>query len=439
MPNKVIILGKPNVGKSSLFNAILKKNIAIVDNFSGLTRDLRKKEIKLWDKTCEIIDSPGLIWKVGTQEKNTFKSTIKYAQTSNLIILVFDGRDQLTSLDYEVIQNVRKLDKPIIIVINKTEGNFDLTIEETLNSHGFKNPILLSASHNQNIDQLKWKIYESIQSDKDTEEEKQEDKITVAIVGKTNTGKSTIFNLINKSELSSTGPLPNLTRDSVEAEVVYEKLKFKIFDTAGFSKKNSSKIDQLSINQTKKKIRLCKFILLVLDINDYFEKINSKILSSIFLENRCYLILINKIDTLKDFSKVQIVEHLFQLNPQIKGIPIFFVSAKKNIGFKQLEQTIHQQTLAWNKRVRTSELNKWLNKISSENPPPLFRGNTVKLKYISQVNTSPPKFTVFCNHPNSINNQYKRYVSNKLKKKFQLDGLPIKIIFKNSENPYDKN
>ena len=147
MPNKVIILGKPNVGKSSLFNAIFKKNIAIVDDFSGLTRDLRKKEIKLWDKTCEIVDSPGLISSTGIQEKDIFKTTIQYAKKSNLIILVFDGRDQFTSVDYEVIQNVRKLDKPIIIVINKTEGNYDLTIEEALNSNGFKNPILLSATH----------------------------------------------------------------------------------------------------------------------------------------------------------------------------------------------------------------------------------------------------------------------------------------------------
>ena len=438
MSNKVIILGKPNVGKSSLFNAIFKKNIAIVDDLSGLTRDLRKKQIKLWDKTCEIIDSPGLTSSRGFNENDIQMSTVRYAQKSNLIILIFDGKHQLTSEDYEVIRSTRKLNKPMIIVINKTEGNYDPTVEDTLKSNGFKNPIFLSAAHSQNIDQLKWKIYESIQSENIVKKE-VEDKITVAIVGKTNTGKSTIFNLINKSELSATGPTPNLTRDSVEGEVVYEKINFKIFDTAGFSKRNSDKINELSINQTKKKMRLCKFILLVLDINDYFEKINSKILSSIFVENRCYLILMNKIDTFKSFSKVRIVEHLYELNPQIKGVPILFVSAKKNIGFRQLELTIYKQILSWNKRIRTNELNKWLNKITTENPPPMFKGNNVRFKYISQVNTAPPKFTVFCNYPNSLNDQYKRFISNKLKNKFDLSGLPIKLIFKNSVNPYDKN
>ncbi len=437
---KILIIGKPNVGKSSIFNMILKKNIAIVDNTPGLTRDLRKKEIELWKIKCEIVDSPGLVEGSNFLEKKIRQRTVDYSKSADLIILVLDGRTELSKEDYEIIQFSRKLNKKIILVLNKSEGKINRNLELSVGNLGLGKALNVSASHNQNIDQLKWNIYELIQNINIKENYKvKTDELSIAIVGKTNSGKSTIFNLINKNEVSLTGSEPNLTRDSVESYSNFKKLNFKIFDTAGFSKKNHEKINKLSINQTLKKIRLCKLIIIVFDINNYFEKINSKIVNLVYSENRCFLVLVNKIDSQKRFLKNKIIKHIEDLNPQLRGSPIHFVSAKENIGFDNLDNLINSQIISWNKRIKTSELNEWLKKIMRENPPPLKNGNTVRLKYISQVDISPPKFNVFSNFPESLNNPYRRYISNKLKKYFDLKGLPIKILFKKTSNPYEKN
>ncbi len=434
---KAMILGKPNVGKSSIFNVILKKNIAIVDDLPGLTRDLRKKIIKLWDKECELIDTPGLLNSKGKIEKEIKNATIEYAKTVDIVILVFDGKSELTSDDFEIIRIVRKLNKKIILVINKTEGKINKNLRQTVDNLGFGQSNNISATHNQSIDQLKWRLHEMIDEYKNFNEQKED--LSVAIVGKTNTGKSTIFNLINKERVALTGPKPNLTRDSIESYVDFKSVKFKIFDTAGFSNNNHEKINRLSVDQTLKKIRLCKFVLIILDINDYFEKINSKILNLVYSDNRCFIVLVNKIDSIKGFSKKKIIEHLYSLNPQIKESPILFVSAKERIGFKDLDSIIKKQIRIWDTRIKTNELNVWLSNVMKENPPPLKNGNIVKLKYITQVSVSPPKFNIFTNFPNSLNDQYKRYVSNKLKKNFNLKGLPVKILFKKTHNPYEKN
>ena len=439
MSTKVVILGKPNVGKSSLFNVFLKKNIAIVHDLPGLTRDIRKKKLKLWDKECELFDTPGLKDAGNDLEKDIIKSTLHYANYADLIILVFDGKSELTGLDLDILQTVRKLNKKILIVLNKTEGIVNENIKVRLQKKGFGNVILISASHNQNIDQLKWLIYECLEdSGTNKIERENHEKLSIAIIGKTNTGKSTIFNLINNKNISLTGSEPNLTRDAVESNTNLKDVNFKIFDTAGFSNKNKEKVNKLSTDQTLKKIRLSKLILMIFDINNYYEKINSKIVRLIYNENRCMIILVNKIDTNKEFSREQTLKHIKELNPQIRDVPILFTSAKKNIGFKDLDLIIKKQIKIWGKKIKTNELNKWLNFIMKENPPPLKSGNIVKLKYISQIKVSPPKFNIFSNYPNSLTDHYKRFLSNKLKKDFKLTGLPIKILFKKTNNPYEK-
>ncbi len=440
MPAKIIILGKPNVGKSSLFNVILKKNIAIVDDHPGLTRDIRKKKIRLWDKECELIDSPGFCESSNKINKKIKDYTIEYSKLADVVLLVFDGRSELSSEDLDIISYSRKLNKPILPVINKTEGRFLQEIVDILNKMGLGETFRVSAAHNQSIDELKWKIYNLIKDLNSSEEgPNNSDDLTVAIVGKTNTGKSTIFNLINKKKLALTGSQANLTRDSVESTTRINNIDFKIFDTAGFSKNNREKIHKLSINQTLKKIRLCKIIIIVFDINDYFEKINSKIVNQVFSENRCNILLINKMDSMKELQEQEVLKHIHELNPQLEGVPTLFVSAKKNYGFETMHSVISKQLESWNKRIKTSELNDWLLKVMIENPPPLKNGRIVKLKYISQVSVSPPKFNIFSNFPSSLNSQYKRYISNKLKRNFVLEGIPIKILFKKANNPYDKS
>ncbi len=438
MPVKIIILGKPNVGKSSLFNMILKKNIAIVDNLPGLTIDLRKKTISLWDMKCEFVDSPGLVKPSNEIEEKIKENTVEYSKSSDLIVIVFDGKSDLSYEDFDIIVLARKFNKPILLVVNKTEGNYSQNILNELNKSGLGKPILVSAAHNQSIDQLKWQIYESLKNLKTMEENvEQFNDFSIAIVGKTNSGKSTMFNLIKKKKIAITGSQPNLTRDSIETNVSLKNSNFKMFDTAGFSKSNKEHVHELAINQTLKKIRLCNVLLIVLDINNYYEKINSKILSLVNSENRCHVVLMNKIDSVNDLQQQKIKKHLHDLNPQIRETPVLFVSAKENIGFENLHSIIEKQLKSWKKRIKTSDLNEWLGKVMIENPPPLKNGRAVKLKFASQVSVSPPKFNIFSNHPGAINNQYKKYLSNKLKRRFQLEAVPIKVRFKKTNNPYE--
>ena len=434
MSNKVIIIGKPNVGKSSIFNGIINKKIALVDNYPGLTRDLRKKKIKLWDKELELIDSPGLVLSKNEFEKNINSSTLTNAKSSCLILLVFDSKDDLTSEDQNVINLTIKLNKKTLVVINKC----DVKKYKMHDLRGFEKKFFISATHNSGLDDLKWEIYNLLQNNEkfNTEDE----SISVAIVGKINTGKSTIFNLLNKKSISQTSEIPFMTRDSVESNIDIKNIKFRAFDTAGFSKGIESrlKINKISIEQTLKKIRLSQVVVIVLDINNYFEKINSKIIDHVYKENRCVLILVNKIDTQSSLNKSDITGHIYSLTPQIEGIPICFVSATKNMGFEIFKKSLLDQIKSWKNRISTSNLNIWLISAVNKTPHPMYNGNLVKFKFITQVSTAPPKFFIFTNHPKFISNSYKRFLTNNLKKHFNLTGLPAKIVFKKSSNPYEK-
>ena len=434
MSNKVIIIGKPNVGKSSIFNGIINKKMALVDDYPGLTRDLRRKKITLWDKELELIDSPGLVLSKNEFEKNLNTSTLLNAKLSCLILLVFDSKDDLTSEDHNVINLTRKLNKKTLIVINKC----DVKNYKIHDLQGFGKKIFISATHNSGLDDLKWEIYNLLENNDDV---KIEDKsISVAIVGKINTGKSTIFNLLNKKVISQTSKIPFMTRDSVESEIDIKNIKFRAFDTAGFSKGIESrlKVNQISIEQTLKKIRLSQVIIIVLDVNNYYEKINSKIIDHVFKENRCVLILVNKIDTQSSLNKSDITEHIYYLTPQVKGIPICFVSAKKNIGFETFNKSLLCQLKSWKNRISTNNLNSWLSTAVNNTPHPMYNGNLVKFKFITQVSIAPPKFFIFTNHPKFISNSYKRFLANNLKNHFNLTGLPTKLVFKKSSNPYEK-
>jgi GTP-binding protein len=434
MSNQVIIIGKPNVGKSSIFNGIINKKMALVDNYPGLTRDIRKKKIRLWDKELELIDSPGLVLSKNQFEKNINASTLFNAKLSCLILLVFDSKDDLTSEDHYIINLTRKLNKKTLVVMNKC----DIKNYKTHDLKGFEKKFFISATHNSGLDDLKWEIYNLLENNDKIETEDQ--GISVAIVGKINTGKSTIFNLLSKKAISQISEVPFMTRDAVESDIDIKNIKFRAFDTAGFSKGIESrlKVNQISIEQTLKKIRLSQVIVIVLDVNNYFEKINSKIIDHVFKENRCVLILVNKIDTQSSLNKRDIIEHIYYLTPQIKDIPICFVSAIKNLGFETFYESLLNQLKSWKNRISTSNLNIWLSTTINKTPHPMYNGNLVKFKFITQVSIAPPKFFIFTNHPKFISNSYKRFLANNLKNNFNLAGLPAKIVFKKSSNPYEK-
>ncbi len=441
MTDEIIILGKPNVGKSSIFNSIIGKSLALVENHPGITRDLRKKKINFLGIEYILVDSAGISDQSDDFNKEIINQTLNSIKNSRLVLFVIEGNNQLTIEDYKIIEVIRKHKIPKILVVNKSESKLSHSIDEDCNKIGFGNPEYVSAEHKIGIINLKLRINSVIRGEnhKELTEKKQFDH-TIAIVGKTNTGKSTLLNSLKGEKISITGKSPNLTRDPVETSVIWRNINFKIVDTAGISgnTNNLKKIDRMSIYESKRKIRLSEIIILILDINNYFEKFNFKLIRSIVNESRCLIIVINKIDTIKDFSEKVIKNQIYNLFPQIRKTPIFFISAEKKIGLKKLMNGIISFLPSWNKRIETNKLNQWLRKITLKNPPPLHNGREIKLKFITQINVKPPKFVIFSNFPEALKESYKRFLINELKKEFKFEGVIVTLSIGKSKNPYER-
>ena len=441
---KVIILGKPNVGKSCLFNAISEKNLALVKNYSGLTRDLKRIKINFLGKTYSLIDSAG-IQKTSSKDSDLnqkiLELTMSEIYNSNLILFVVEGNKQFTYEDLEIVKLLRRLKTKKLLIVNKSEGKLFPSIESDIKKIGLGAPLFVSAEHKIGITDLKLKIDSEIpeQFENIPESYKKLPDHSIAIVGKTNTGKSTLLNSLVGKKLSVTSNLPHVTRDPVEANLVWKNLNFRLFDTAGMTrlKNKTETINLISINETKRKIRLSEVIILLIDINNYFEKFNYQIIRQIVNEARCLIIVINKIDKIENISRDYIKKNIYNSFPEIKNCPIFFISALQKKGLEQLIGGIINFLPIWQKRISTNKLNKWLSKISKINPPSLNHGKEVKLKYITQVNTRPPKFLLFTNYPLAIKENYKRFLINNLKKTFKLEGIIITLKLIKSNNPYD--
>ena len=442
MTNNIIIVGKPNVGKSSLFNALVKKNLALVDNTPRYTRDIKKKKFLLSDKEVILIDSPGLFEPKDKIEEKIIQYTTDQISKSDLILLVFNAKEQLTNDDYRLISLIRRCEKKKIIVLNKTEGNYNSDIIHDVEKLGFGLPILISSAHMKSIDILEEKILQNLRFKKNSKELSLDisEKLSIAIVGKTNSGKSTLMNSISGQDVSITGNKPYLTRDAVEITIERKKLNFKIIDTAGFSKdlSGSKNLNKDFVDQTKKKIRLSQMILIVMDIDDYFERLHSRIIRLVYDEHRCMLIVVNKIDKYKKIYQESVKKKLYDLNPQINGLPICFISAKKKVGISSLFSVVFSQNSVWRKRISTGKLNTWMEKLVKKTPPPLHKGRSIKFKYITQPNSAPPKFNIYVNYTQAIKSEYKRFIENNIRKNFDLNGLPIKIIYKKSKNPFNQ-
>ena len=286
----------------------------------------------------------------------------------------------------------------------------------------------------KSIDILEEKILQNLELKKSIKESHFDisERVSIAIVGKTNSGKSTLMNSISGQDVSITGNKPYLTRDAVEITIQRKKLNFKIIDTAGFSKdlSGSKKLNNHFIDQTKKKIRLSQMILIVMDIDDYFERLHSRIIRLVYDENRCMLIVINKIDKYKKIYEEAVKKKIYDLNPQINGLPICFISAKKKVGITSLFKLAVDQNLIWKKRISTGKLNTWMGNIVKKNPPPLYKGRSIKFKYITQTNSAPPKFNIYANYTEAIKPDYKRFLENQIRLKFGFIGVSIKISFR---------
>ena len=464
----VALVGRPNVGKSTLFNRLVGKRIAIVHDQPGVTRDWRVHQAGIGDLHFTLVDMAGL------DEHDQNQSGIDLAhlvtnhaleglQYADIICLMIDGKMGLHPLDEDIAAKLRKMGKPIILLVNKSEGRKAVQNGMEAYGLGLGEPVLISAEHGEGMadlyDALSIHIqpvdddanHESIEefSQKDEAEllamEKQllMNPLKLAIVGRPNVGKSTLVNHLAGAKRVLTGPMAGLTRDAIYVNCDYEGKELRIVDTAGLRRK-SKRVDALekfSANSTRQAIELAEICVLVLSAEDGMEKQDLAIAGMILEEGRGLVIAINKSDLVYDRRESVITavkERLHHSLPQAKSLPVVMLSAEKGKNIAKLLQHAHQQREIWHKRLPTAKLNEWLKYVLLHHPPPAVRGRRPKPRYISQIKSRPPSFALFGTRVDLLPESWQRYLINQLRADFDLPGVPLRLSLRPSGNPYDK-
>ncbi len=440
----VALVGRPNVGKSTLFNRLAKNKKAIVHDKPGVTRDRQYADAKLGPLEFIIIDTPGLEdAKPGELEHNMTEQSISAIKNSDIVILVLDGSVGVTPTDKNFANLVRKHNQNTILVLNKCEkpvyedgGYFKL---------GMGAPLRISAEHGIGLaglcDELieKFESYEPVADDPFTS-----DTIQIAIVGRPNAGKSTFINALLDENRLLTGPTPGITRDSIDIDWEYKGKSIKLVDTAGLRKKGNiiESIEKMSAASTLKSIRYANTVVLMLDSTMALEAQDLNIASLIINEGRSLVIALNKWDLIEDKKAYKDnLEHMLTLNlAQVSGVPCVYLSSTNKTNIHEVIESCIKIYSIWNKRIATNKLNEWLGYALEAHQLPLQKnGRRVRIKYCTQIKTRPPTFKFFTNYPDKISESYTKYLVNDMRRNFKLPGVPIRISFVKSDNPYEKN
>ncbi len=453
----VAIIGRPNVGKSTLFNRLVRQRLALVDDTPGVTRDRREGEANLFGLEFRVIDTAGLEEVFDASLEGRMRAqTERAVADSDLALLVIDARAGITALDEHFARWLRRSGKPVALVANKCEGK---EAEAGLNdaySLGLGQAIPISAEHGLGMSDL----YDAVASvAKKAEEalpeeapehgaaeaadETQEETggvLQLAVVGRPNVGKSTLINKLLGEERLLTGPEAGITRDSIAVEWTYKGRPLRLVDTAGLRRKARvvEKIEKLSTQDTLRAIRFAQVVVLLLDVEEGLEKQDLTIARMVVDEGRALVIGVNKWDSCRDRDAALAAVHdrLQRSLPQTRGIPVVTLSALQGHNIDALLEAVFQAYDVWNRRVATADLNRWLEAVTSSHPPPAVNGRRVRLKYMTQAKTRPPTFAIFCSKPQELPPSYLRYLENGLREAFDLPGTPIRLNFRKGENPY---
>ena len=452
----VVIVGRPNVGKSTLFNRLVGKRIAIVDDTPGVTRDRREGKGRISELEFSIIDTAGLENATeGTLEARMHQQTSIALKEADVALMLIDARAGVVPLDSHFGKWIRCQGVPIILIANKCEGQAGLPGFAESHSLGFGKPIALSAEHGDGLSELydallpfnrekpdKNTIEQLSIKDGESERRHSSRPINMVIVGRPNVGKSTLVNHLLGKERMLTGPEAGITRDSISINWQYNSREIKLVDTAGLRKKSKvkEKIENLSTGESIRAIKFAQVVVLVLDSHNLLEKQDLTIARRVIEEGRVLIIVVNKWDLVKEDKKTlkKLNDRLQTSFPQARGIPIITLSAKNGRGTDRLLPAVMNLYDLWNKRISTGALNRWLENIIVNHPPPLSNGQRIKLRYITQAKTRPPTFVIFASHPEKISESYSRYLINSLREDFALPGVPLRLHAKKRDNPYVK-
>ncbi len=438
----VAIVGRPNVGKSSLFNRLVGRRLALVSDMPGLTRDRREAETELGGTTIRFIDTAGLEEaeedSLGARMRAQSEAAIADA---DLVLFVIDARAGITPADEVFAEITRRAGKPVVLAANKSEGRAGEAGVLEAYALGLGEPVATSAEHGEGMSDLVDAILpHASETGLDETSDDRDKPIRVAIVGRPNAGKSTLVNALIGEERMITGPEAGITRDSISVDIAWRGRSIRLFDTAGLRRKARihEQAEQLSVSDALRAIRFAEVVVLLLDADSALEKQDLTIADLVAQEGRALVIGVNKWDTVEDTQTKlrELREAVQRLLPQVKGVQIAPVSALNMRGLDRLMKSVFDAYDTWNKRASTAALNKWLIGAVESHPPPAAQGKRIRLRFMTQPNARPPTFVVFCSKPKDLPESYQRYLVNGLREAFDLPGTPVRLHLRKGENPY---
>ncbi|MGB5904721.1 MAG: ribosome biogenesis GTPase Der [Xanthobacteraceae bacterium] len=442
------IIGRPNVGKSTLFNRLVGQKLALVDDQPGVTRDRREGQARLGDLSFTIIDTAGLDEGArGSLTARMQEQTEAAIAAADALFFVIDARIGLTPTDRSFADFARRANKPVVLLANKSEGKHgELGAMESY-ALGLGDPIQISAEHGEGMGELYDALRDIMPMPADEDDDADADEgdaasrpIRVAIVGRPNAGKSTMINQLLGEERLLTSPEAGTTRDSISVEINFKGRPFRVFDTAGLRRRSriEEKLEKLSVADALRAVRFAEVVVLMLDAQTKFEEQDLRIADLVEREGRALVVAVNKWDLMGSRAN-QVgalraeVDHWL---PQVKGVPIVAVSGLMGEGIDRLMKAIEDAYAIWNRRISTSALNRWFEQAVAANPPPAVSGRRLKLNYITQTKGRPPSFVLFCSRADAVPESYLRYLINSIRENFQLPGTPIRITLREKANPF---
>jgi GTP-binding protein len=449
MPLKIAIVGRPNVGKSTLFNRLVGRKVALVDDRPGVTRDRRTGEGSLGGLEFALIDTAGLDdADASSLEGRMRRQTEAAIEEADLCLFMVDARAGVTPVDRHFAAIVRRKGKPVIVLANKTEGRGGENVQEAY-ALGLGDPIAISAEHGEGLDDLYHALLsasfegeagEDLEAPGEGEETAAHRPLRLAIIGRPNAGKSTLVNALLGEERMLTGPEAGITRDSIATDWSFEGQPIKLWDTAGLRKKARvhDRLEKLSVADALRAIRFSEVVILVVDAESPFEKQDLQIADLVEQEGRALVVALNKWDRVEN-KQARLRELQLTLSeslPQLRGLPMVAVSALRRQNLDKLMQAAVSAYALWNRRIATSALNRWLEEMVERHPPPAPGGRRIKIRYMTQSNARPPTFVVFCSNAKDLPESYTRYLVNGLRDVFGFPGIPIRLVLRQTKNPY---
>jgi GTP-binding protein len=443
----VAIVGRPNVGKSTLFNRLVGKRLALVDDRPGVTRDRREGEASLLGLDFRVIDTAGF------EDENPHslpgrmrQQTEAAVRDADAVLFLIDAREGITPLDEEIGRWLRAETTPVVVVGNKAEGRAGEAGILDAYRLGLGDPIAMSAEHGEGVADLFEALRPHVEHEHfevDEDEEGREHPLSLAIVGRPNAGKSTLVNRMLGEERMITGPEAGITRDSISLEWQWEGHPVRLVDTAGLRKraKVEDKLERLSAADTRRAIDFAEVVVLLLDATRGLESQDLKIAAQVIEEGRALILALNKWDVAENASSLfnGVKGALGEGLAQLRDVPLLTVSAKTGKGIDTVLKVAFELREAWGRRVPTGELNRWFEHAVEANPPPAPKGQRIKLRYITQVKSRPPSFVVFGNRTDELPESYRRYLVNALRRDLAMAAIPLRLDFRGRTNPFARN